>query len=409
MATIKEYFKLALRNLKTRHLRSWLTILGIVVGIFLVVTLISLSGGIKASIMGQLKALGGDVIFVMPGSLEDPVSAFMGGQELSETDIKAVKKIKGVDIVLPMSYRSKIMRYKNEQKTVFLTGIPWDEGVEVLSRFQGWSLAEGTWPRPGKRELLIGSVVAKENFFGREVRVGETAVIGGKTFKITGILNSLGSKSDDTAVYLDMEIFQQVTGDRDGGAQAMMVKIEDGASADTVAEAIEEELEEIRKRKRGEDVSDFSVLTSEKMGDVVGGIMGVIQTAVMLFAGIAILVGGLGIMNTMFTAVRERTQEIGVLKAVGAKNSAVIAIFLIESGIIGLIGGAGGVILGLVIAKGVEIYAQLHPIFYFEAYMPPALIIFGLFFSFLVGCFSGYLPAHRAAKLKPTEALRSYE
>jgi len=188
----------------------------------------------------------------------------------------------------------------------------------------------------------------------------------------------------------------------------MMVKIEDGASTDKIAEDIEKELGEIRKRKRGEDVSDFSVLTSEKMGGIVGGVMGVIQIAVMAFAGIAILVGGMGIMNTMFTAVRERTREIGVLKAIGAKNRAVITIFLIESGIIGLVGGAGGVILGLTVAKIVEAYGRTAT-FYLEAYMPPGLIIFGLLFSFLIGCLSGYFPARRAAKLKPTEALRSYE
>ena len=238
---VKEYFKIAVRNLKTRRLRSWLTILGIVVGVFLVITLISLSGGIRDTIMKQLKALGGDVIFVLPGAMDNPMLSFIGGEKLSEQDIKVIKKVEGVDIVLPMSYSSKIMRYKNEQKTVFLTGIPWDEGTEILVRFQGWSLNEGRWPKAGKRELIIGSVVAKEDFFGKKVRAGDEASIAGKTFKIVGILKSLGSKSDDTAVYLDRDIYQQITGDREGGAQAAMVKIKEGASADGVAEKIEEE------------------------------------------------------------------------------------------------------------------------------------------------------------------------
>jgi len=408
MATVIEYFKLAFRNLKTRRLRNWLTILGIVVGVFLVVTLISLSGGIRDTIMKQLKSLGGDVIFVLPGSMDSPMS-LIGGEKLSKEDLNVIKKVKGVDIVLPMSYSSKIMRYKNEQKIVFLTGIPWNEGIGILTSFQGWSLDQGEWPKPGKRELIVGSIVAKEDFFGKEIKVGDEAIISGKKFKIVGILNSLGSKSDDTAVYLDLAIYQQVTGDREGGAQAAMVKIEEDADVDKVAEGIEEALDEVRKRRRGEDVSSFSVLTSDKMGNIVGGIMGIIQISVMVFAGIAILVGGLGIMNSMFTAVRERTREIGLLKAVGAKNSAVISIFLIEAGIIGLIGGMGGITLGLVIAKAIEWYGQVHPMFYLEAYMPIGLIVFSLFFSILVGCLSGYFPARRAAKLKPTEALRSYE
>ncbi|MEA3453184.1 MAG: ABC transporter permease [Patescibacteria group bacterium] len=408
MAILREYFKLAFKNLKTRRLRNWLTILGIVVGVFLVITLISLSGGIRDTITKQLKSLGGDVIFVLPGSMDNMMS-FFGGEELSKEDIKVIEKVKGVDIVLPTAQKTKIMRYENEQKTVFLIGLSWDDGIEILTSFQGWSLNQGEWPSPGKRELLIGSMVAKEDFFGTEIKAGDEAVINGKTFKIAGVLNSLGSKTDDTAVYLDISIYEQVTGDRDGGAQAAMVKVEEGANVEKVAERIEEALDDVRKRRRGEDVSSFSVLTSDKMGNIVGGIIGIIQASVMVFASIAILVGGLGIMNSMFTAVRERTREIGLLKAVGAKNSAVISIFLIESAIIGFVGGMGGVILGLGIAKGIELYGQVHTMFYLEAYMPIGLIIFSLFFSLLIGCLSGYFPARRASKLKPTEALRSHE
>ena len=172
---------------------------------------------------------------------------------------------------------------------------------------------------------------------------------------------------------------------------------------------IKDSLTAVRKRKRGEDASNFSVISSEKLGGIVGGIMGVIRLAVMAFAGIAIFVGALSIMNTMFTAVQERTKEIGVLKAIGATNFAVIAIFLIESGILGLIGGLGGVILGLGIAKLIEAYGQVHPMFHFEAYVSIPLVVFSLLFSLFIGALSGYLPARRAAKLSPTEALRSNE
>ncbi len=409
MKIIKEYFKIAVRNLRTRRLRSWLTILGIVIGVFLVITLISLSSGIEDSISKQLKSLGGDVIMVMPGSIDNPMMSFLGGQKLSKEDIETIKKVKGVDLVLPMSYKAKIMHYKNKQKTVFLTGISWDEGVSMLTKFQGWSLNQGTWPKPGKRELIIGSMVADKDFFGKKVTVGEEATIGGKTFKIIGILNSLGSKTDDTGVYLDKKNYQQITGDRDGSAQVAMVQKEEGVSTDIVVKRIKDSLNVVRKRKQGEDASNFSVIDSEKLGGIVGGIMGVIRLAVIIFAGIAILVGGLGIMNTMFTAVQERTKEIGVLKAIGATNFAVISIFLIESGILGIIGGLGGVILGLSIAKLIEIYGQVHPMFYFEAYISVPLIAFSLLFSLLVGGLSGYLPARRAARLSPTEALRGNE
>ena len=188
-----------------------------------------------------------------------------------------------------------------------------------------------------------------------------------------------------------------------------MVKIKEGGHLNEVAEDIKESLEATRKRRAGSDAADFSVITSERMGDIAGDILAVIQLGIIGFASIAIAVGGIGIMNTMFTSVRERTKEIGIMKAIGAKNKAVLTIFLFEAGIIGLIGGVGGTIFGVLLAKGIEIYSQYHPLFYFSATVSPGLIIFGLLFSFLVGCFSGLIPARKAAKLKPVEALRRYE
>jgi len=409
METVKEYFKIGVRNIRTRKLRSWLTILGIVVGIFLVIALISLSSGLQNSIMKQLNALGGDIIMVMPGSLENIMMTMAGGQKLSKEDIQAVKEIRNVDVALPTDQRSQFVRFNNIQKSVYLIGMPWDEGKDFLTNFQGWDLKEGTWPSPGKRELIAGSIVAGENFFDKELHAGDTLIVNGRKFKVKGILHSVGSREDDTAIYVDWPVYQEIIGDRSGDAFAIMVKPKEGVSPDDLAEEIEEALGEVRKRKRGEDVSDFSVMTSDKMSSIVGGVMGAIQAAVFLFAAISIFVGGLNIMNAMYTAVRERTREIGVMKAVGATNRAIVTIFLIESGIIGLVGGAGGVIFGLTIAKLVEHYAKGDTAFGLEAYISPQLIIFGLLFSFIVGCASGYLPARRASKLKPTEALRSYE
>ncbi len=149
MEITKEYFKIGLRNIRTRKLRSWLTILGIVVGIFLVVALISLSSGLKNSIMKQLNALGGDVLQVMPGSLDDIMMTFAGGQKLSEEDLQAVKEIRDVDVALPMDQRAQFVRFNNVQKSVYLIGMPWDEGKDFLTNFQGWDLREGGWPTPG--------------------------------------------------------------------------------------------------------------------------------------------------------------------------------------------------------------------------------------------------------------------
>ena len=145
------------------------------------------------------------------------------------------------------------------------------------------------------------------------------------------------------------------------------------------------------------------------MGELVGTILGIIQIVIIGFASIAILVGGIGITNSMFTSVRERTKEIGIMKAIGAKNSAILTIFLIEAGIVGILGGVGGVLLGSILAKAINYYGQINPTFYFTTTISPWMVIFALIFSFSIGCLAGFLPARAAAKLKPVEALRSYE
>jgi len=405
----KEYFKIAIRNIRTRRLRSLLTVLGIVIGVFLIISLLSLSEGLKTTINKQLQAMGGEMIMVMPGGEEDIfTSMIFGGDKLEKEDIEAIKKAEGVDKVLGFSYTGTVARYKDESKQIAMCGYePWKESLDILSIFQGWSLSEGRWPSKGN-ELLIGQYIANE-IFSKKIKAGSEMVIKGKKFEVAGILNSLGSKQDDSMVYMDMRVYQNLTGEKRGTAAYAIVKLEQGADENLVKEEIEASLEKTRKRRVGTDVADFSVITSEKMGDLAGNILGIIQLVIFLLAGVAIVVGGIGITNSMFTSVRERTREIGLMKAIGAKNSAIMIIFLFEAGIIGFTGGVGGTMLGAALAKGIELYGQLHPMFYFTASVTPGLIIFGLVFSFFVGCLSGLIPARAAAKLKPVEALRRYE
>jgi len=408
MERINEYFKIALRNLKTRSLRSWLTILGIVIGIFLIISLLSLSEGIKEAISEQMEAMGRDIIIVMPGSEENIMGTMMGGEVLEKQDIAAIEKTRGVEDVLSMSYRGIVVRYKEEAKMVLLAGLPWDKGLEILQRFQGWSLSEGRWPVPGKREVVVGKQWAID-IFKEKVKVNEEIIIKGRKFKVVGILNSLGNKSDDSQIYLDIGLYQDLTGEKRGSARMAMVKIEQGLSPDEVAEDIKESLRKTRKRIAGEDTADFAVITSEKMVGMTNNILNIIQYAIIFFASIAILVGGIGITNTMFTSIRERTREIGIMKAIGAKNSAVLTIFLIESAIIGLAGGVGGIVLGIIGAKIIELYTKSTSLFHFSISVSPSLILFGLAFSVLTGCISGFLPAREAARLKPVDALKRYE
>lgn len=400
---IKEYIKIAIKSLRRRPVRSWLTMIGVIIGIFLIISLLSLSEGVKTAIMQQLRMMGKDLIMIMPGELTDIVTTFIGGLELTDDDIEAIKKAKGVDVVVPMTYKGEAMRHKGEKKTVLLCGVPIEDGLDLLRTDMGLGLEEGRWPIPGKREIFVGYLVPEDIF--PEMKVGAEVTVRGKQFKVVGILKSVGNKSDDSQVYVDLDIFREITGERTG-AKIVMAKAKPDYLVEEVVENIKENLERTRKRKRGEDLPSYTVLSSDKITGIVGNVMNLMQVAIFGFASIAIVVGGIGIMNTMYTSVHERIREIGIMKAVGAKSKTIILIFLIEAGFFGLVGGIGGIVLGLGLAKIVEIYCQTQNLFLLKASITPQLILFGLAFSFIIGCLSGFFPAKKASKLKPVDALR---
>ena len=403
---IEQYFKIAVKNLRTRPLRSWLTILGVVIGVFLITSLLSLSEGLKNTIMKQLKMIGSDIIIIFPGETTDFMTAFLGHLRLTEDDLKAIKRTEGVESVLPIIHKTMIVRHEGDSKALLVSGSDWRNSLDIYTGDLGLSLTEGEWPVPGKREVVVGSLVPEDIFEG--VEIGDSLSIKGRSYKIVGVLKSMGQKTDDSLVHIDIDMFREITGERRGAAQAL-AKVAPGYSAEEVAEKIKDTLLDIGKRKKGEELMPFSVLSSEKAVSLINEVMGVVELAVFSFASIAVVVGGIGIMNTMYTAVHERKKEIGILKAVGARNSAITLIFLIESGIIGLVGGMGGILPGLLLAKSIEYFGQVHPVFYLEASISPFIVSFGLIFSFLLGCLSGFFPAKSVSKLNPVDALRGYE
>jgi putative ABC transport system permease protein len=400
---IKEFVKIAIKSLRTRPIRSWLTMIGVVIGVFLIVSLMSLSEGVKGAMMQQLKMMGNDLIMVFPGEVTDMATMMAGGLELSEEDMNAVKKAEGVETIVPMNYKGEAVRHEGRVKTILINGVSFEDGMDILKSDFGWTVKEGSWPAVGKNELLVGSAIQTDVFPG--LQVGDEVVINGRRFTVSGILSSLGNKQDDSTVTVDLDLYKDITGERKG-AKMILARVMPGYDTEEVVENIKAELAETRKRVRGSDSPTYSVLSSEKVAGIVSNILGMIQIAIIGFASIAIIVGGIGIMNTMYMSVHERIKEIGIMKAVGAKNKTITTIFLIESGIFGLFGGIGGMVLGLGLAKAVEFAVKTTGNMYLQASITPQLIIFSLTFSFLVGCIAGYLPSRSAAKMNPVEALR---
>ncbi len=400
----KEFFALAIKNIKTRPLRSWLTILGIIIGVFLVVSLISLSQGVMNSIAQELQMMGGDILMIFPGeaSMEGMITTMFGGLSLTDSQLNIIRRTRGIEKVIPNAWGGGFVQSQQTGKNMFLYAIPLREGLDLVKTNLGWTTTEGKFPTPGRREVILGNLVNKDLLPG--VQVGDSIRIEGQRFTVAGILRSLGNRQDDSMIVMDLVDFQAVTGNRD--IIMALAQITPDFDSQVAAENVRLALADEGKRRRGEESSSFGVISSDTAVEVAGNIMFILQLAIFGFASIAVIVGAIGIMNTMFTSVKERTKEIGLLKAVGAKRKHISSLFLIESGLIGLIGGFIGVIGGIAIAKiGEYFLADMHPVFYIQAHLSFSLIFFSLLFSFLLGCLSGYLPAKQAAKLNPVDAL----
>ncbi|MDD5606504.1 MAG: ABC transporter permease [Candidatus Pacebacteria bacterium] len=400
----KEYFILAIRNIRTRPLRSWLTILGIIIGVFLVVSLISLSQGMMSSVSQELQTMGGDILMIFPGeaSMQGMMSTMFGGISISDQQLNVIRRTRGVERVVSMAWGNGFVQSQDKGKNIFLWGMPLREGLPLVQENLGWETVDGRFPIQGKREIVLGNIVNKDLLPG--VQVGDSIRIEGQRFTVSGILRSMGNRQDDSAIMMDLVDFQTATGVRD--IVIAMAQVSPGFEVNQVAENVRLALENEGKKQRGQESSPFGVISSDTAVEMTGNIILILQLAIFGFASIAVIVGAIGVMNTMFTSVKERTREIGLLKAVGAKRKHISTLFLIESGLIGLIGGFIGVVGGIMVAKIGEFFlADIGSMFYIKAHLSFSLIFFSLLFSFLLGCLSGFLPARQAAKLNPVDAL----
>jgi len=404
---IEDYFKLALRNLKIRKTRSFLTFLGITLAIMTIFVLISLSFGLNQAVQEQFEILGTDKFFIQPkGSFVGPGAD--QPVQLTMDDVEVVKKVKGVKSVAYSTAATAKIEFKDEARYYFVLGIPLED-PDVLDAFFEASDIEVEHGRQLKKgdlgKITIGYNYKYKNLFKKPVNVGDTLKLNNQKFKVVGIVEQIGNPGDDQQIYMGWEDdFKQLfnTGER---VDYLMIEINNGEDIKEVAERVERKL--MKARNLDEDTIDFSVLTPEELLSSFGNILNILTAFLVGIGSISVLVGGIGIANTMYTSVLERKKEIGTMKAVGAKNSDIMKVFLIESGVLGIIGGIFGLIIGLSIAKIIEyiVSVQLGSNI-LRASTSPGIFIGCLVFAFLVGVFSGFLPSRQASKLVPVEALR---
>lgn len=402
---MNDYFSLAFNNLKRKKLRSWLTMIGIFIGIAAVVALISLGQGLQASIEQQFQNLGKDKIIIEPKNPGSPGSVTAKSLILTSKDLEFIESINGVDWALGYLVKTDQVKFKKEAKVGYGIGIDADD-FETSISLQGVGVIDGRGFKEGdKFKAVLGySHGVDKKIWERGIKPGETIEIEGQEFKVIGILDTIGNPFDDGVIYLPKDTMKEILGIEDEESQ-ILAKASANSNVSVVAETIERKLRSFRGEKEGQET--FSVSTSEQLLNSFSSIFGVVQAVLVGIAAISLVVGGVGIMNTMYTSVIERTKEIGTMKAVGAKNTDILAIFLFESGLLGLTGGAIGTGIGIGLGKLAEFLASSAlGTDIFKASFPWYLIAGALAFSFIIGTLSGILPAMQAARLKPADALR---
>jgi len=403
---IKDYFVLSFRNLRRRGLRSWLTLLGILIGVATVIMLISLGDGLKLAVNSQFGIEETTVISIQAGGISGygPPGSFVVNP-LTTKDAEAISKISSVEFAVPRIIKSFKTEYNNKLNIVYAASVP-ENKINELYSIQDIEAESGRLIATGDRgKVFIGNNLKNpDNEFKKAILPGSTITVDGKSFRVIGVMKKKGSFILDNVIMMPELDMKALLNDGDD-VSIIGAKIK---NKDLMAEAEKDIIELMRDRRnvdKGEE--DFEVSTPEATLKTINQVLTGVQLFIALIASISILVGAIGIINTMMTSVMERRKEIGIMKAIGARNEDIFIQFFIEAGMMGLVGGLIGILVGTTIGFigtiqiNKFIGASTQPNINF------LLIFLSLAGSFLIGAIAGITPAIKAAKQNPVEVIRS--
>jgi len=383
---IRGLSKLAVRNTLRRGKKSWITVIGVFIGIAAVVSLVSLGQGLETAITQEFEELGANNVFV--------------SGNIDEDSLDVIENSRGVENAGAYYSSQEPVEFNGETSFTNVVGIELSN-TDLIFSGQGWSIEEGRRLRNTDRSsTLIGPEIGSN--YDSEPDIRSQLKIENNNFRVIGEITA-GDPSFQNSMIIGLDRMREVY-NLDDELSQIVVEIQPGFTQEEVQENIEEDLRRDKGLEEGEE--DFSTSTPQDILDSLTSILGVVQGIVVGLASIALLVGGIGIMNTMYMAINERTQEIGVLKAIGASKRQIRTLFLLESGLIGLIGGLIGVLIGIGISE-IAVYSatEIGSVEIARGYTP-GLIVGALTFSTLLGVLSGYLPARKASNMDPADALR---
>lgn len=397
----------ALESLNANKLRSGLTILGIVIGVAAVIAMLAIGAGAENSITGQIQGVGTNLLFVVQGGSDDvrnPKPLTLGDANAINDPLSA-PSVTGVASTLQGKLE---VSYAGESTVTTVMGVSESYGRVRNSKVEEGQFITENHLLSRSSVALLGSEVAEKLFGRRGGLVGERVRIEGQNFRVIGVLEEKGGspfQSEDDQVLIPLSTAQARLIRRSTRDQVDVIYVE-AVEAEAVSQAKQEISQVLRKRHQtdlGED--DFTIISQQDMIGVASSITGILTIFLGGIAAISLLVGGIGIMNIMLVSVVERTREIGLRKALGARKNDILIQFLAESLLLSLVGGLLGVGFGWLISYVVGVIAaandvSINPVISLDS------ILLATLFSIAVGLFFGIYPANRAANLQPVEALR---
>jgi len=386
-----------------RKLRSWLTIIGIIVGISTIVILIGLVQGLSDDITSQLDAFGSKTIIISPVSTSGASAAaasFMPTKgKLYLDDYERVKRVAEVEYITPVINQVTYAKYKKEEIGLSVLGVE----PEIFKQTTGTlDIEEGRFLTDSdRRSIVVGNNIAKDQF-DEELHPSSVIYISDQRYTVVGVLKKTGTSFTnlDDAVFMPFEEAQDMFDDimAEDEITGIRLTVKEGEDPEAVAEEITDIL--LAAHKVPEDEKDFSVITAAFINEQLESITSILTVFMGALAGISLLVGGVGISNTMFMSVLERTREIGTIKAIGASPKDIETLFLVESSLIGFFGGIAGLIFAFIVITLIDLSGFVPAVFIWW------VALGALAFSVIVGVGAGVFPARQAARLDPIEALR---
>jgi putative ABC transport system permease protein len=396
-----EAFRIAVEAIRAQKMRSALTMLGMAIGVFAVVTLVSLGNGAKNYVLGEFESMGSNFLIIQPGKTDkkSTMGPPMGSAKRKMTlqDVAALeRRAINLDAVSGLVLSSGQLRYDESILNLTILGVN-----EQFPRIITLNAGDGSFfqreeSESGRRVIVIGSSVSKK-LFGDELALGKSVKLNQTPFKVVCVLapmgNKLGLDLDEIALIPVTSALRVFNEDKLFGIRAK------ASSKISTDDAVAEITDILKERRRGEE--DFTILTQQAMTQTLDGILNMLSYVLGGIASISMLVGGVGIMNIMLVTVTERTAEVGIRRAVGARKRDILMQFLTEALLLSALSGLIGLIIALTLTHGAR---YLYPSFDMR---PPYWIVAAAFlFSVSIGVFFGVWPARKAANIEALDALR---